>query len=109
MARYDLSVLIQTTESPTAATTTETATGATTPPVDPSARQAVGRASSVVLVTLLLVLTVTCVLILLALRRRSRSERKRREADLPTDAWAESARRLGLEDHPDIPREPGTE
>lgn len=98
-------MLIQTTEIPV---TTETV-AATTPPADPAARQAVGRASTVVLVTLLLVLTVTCVLILLALRRRSRLDRKRREADLPTDAWAESARRLGLEDHPDIPREPGTE
>lgn len=98
-------MLIQITESPA----TATIAAATSPPVDPAARQAVGRASSVVLVTLLLVLTVTCVLVLLALRRRSRSERKRREAAGPADAWAESARRVGLEDHPDIPREPGTE
>ena len=68
-----------------------------------------GADGPVVLVTLLMVLTVSCVLILLALRRRSRSERKRRDAASPADAWAESARRVGLEDHPDIPREPGTE
>jgi hypothetical protein len=69
----------------------------------------VSQVSSAVLVSLLLIVLVASMLILLALRRRSRAGQRRRDADLPADAWAESARRVGLEEHPDIPREPGTE
>ena len=83
-------------------------TTTTAPALDP-AQQAVSQVSAAVLVSLLLVVLVTCVLVLLALRRRSRAQSTRRDADLPADAWAESARRVDLEEHPDIPREPGTE
>lgn len=76
---------------------------------DPNTKQAVSQVSATALVSLLLVLVVTCVLVLLALRRRTRPGRNARQTHPGTDAWTESARRVDLEDHPDIPREPGTE
>ncbi len=90
-------------------TTEPVTTTAPSPGLDPEAQQAVSQVSATAMVSLLLVLVVTCVLVLLMLRRRSRAARQHRKTDLPTDAWTESARRVGLEDHPDIPREPGTE
>jgi hypothetical protein len=77
-------------------------------PAEPAARQAVGQLSAVVLVSLLLVLIASCVLLLLALRRRWRQSGPARGAEEPADAWSESGRRVGLEEGPDVPREPGT-
>lgn len=76
---------------------------------DPAVREAVSQVSSAVLASLLLVLIVSCVLVLLGLRRRSRQQRAKRVHGTASDAWSESARRVDLEVHPDIPREPGTE
>lgn len=96
-------------QTPRLAHTIPLTAASATPPADPTARQAVSQVASAVLVSLLLVVLTTSVLILLALRRRSRVRATKPVTDRPADAWAESARRVGLEEHPDIPREPGTE
>lgn len=114
-ARYHAGVQTQTESQPApqpeapARAQAESVTPGSTGSPTPEAQEAVRQMSAAVLVSLLLIVLVSCVLLLIAMRRRSRGGRARRGSDQPADAWAESARRVGLEDHPDIPREPGTE
>lgn len=75
-------------------------------------RHAVGRVSAVLLVLALIGIVAVCALALIAMRRRTRAQdqtlsRSAGPSD-QTDAWAESARRMTLEDDEDIPREPGS-
>lgn len=77
----------------------------------PEARRAVGQASTIILVVALVGIVLLCAVILMLLRRRARdadAERRPDDHAGPSDAWAESAKRIALEEDDEIPREPGT-
>lgn len=84
----------------------------TTPAVSEAPKIA-SRMTAILFILALTGLVALSVLALFAIRRRTRfraeAAARRAAGPVPKDAWVESSRRLPLEEHESIPREPGTE